>query len=248
MTRKKNPPGAPISEIFLPFRPISSKLKERPSPQIPLESEGTPESFGFVFSPKGKRQIQDRRSFFSGFWRKSQAIFSRDRVFPLISMEGKIQDFSFIRPFSRTEGKIEDRSENRMRFSERSSIFPSVREKEARNRRGPGIRDSGEKSLRAPISFLLSSPSERKVELRSTKNRASPYFFWISDRGPAFFYPIRDRAPKMACHFRGAISARLSSPKERKGEKRSVKKSLWAPIFDRCPQKTFGPPRFFIDP
>ena len=103
----------------------------------------------------------------------------------------KIAFFSFLTGPDLRSGPIRNGNERSRicliprRGKDKSKIFLSS------NRKGPKIRDSGQKSLRAPIG----------------------------DRCPAFFYPIRDRAPENGMPFSGARS-QLDFPLRRRGKEK----------------------------
>ena len=147
----------------MPFFPIPLESEERPSPQIPLESEGTrsrgkyrgirqirdrvlsvPYGARSEIGPRKERKERNLRSFFTKE-KRSSIFFPSSPPIPkeseetrfLLFLEKKNLRFFFSRNKrkrgspqhvisnflgrSRTS-KFEDRSENRMRFSERSRI------------------------------------------------------------------------------------------------------------------------------
>ena len=119
------------------------------------------------FLPSGKK---GGLFFFSGFWRKSQAIFSRDRAFPPISILFPCVFLSDRRWLCRKwhaifGGAISARlSSPKERKGEKRSVKKS--QKGARNRRKTRVF-----KIFLPISFLLSSPGPFSFRKRTGFSR-----------------------------------------------------------------------------
>ena len=76
------------------------------------------------------------------------------------------------------------------------------------------------------------------------KNGFSSDFFEIGGNNGSFRAPIRDRCPEGTSKTREKNppgSDLRSVPRVFLSDRRSVKKSLWAPIFDRCPAFFYRP-------